>query len=261
MIVAEDVHFAYGDAAILDGVRLTAGPGRLVGVVGPNGSGKTTFLRTLYAALNAQGRIEIDGEAVPGLSAKEVSRRMAVVVQEHGGDLPLKVSDMVLLGRLPHRGTFARTSDEDAAIAAESLRQVGAADLAGRDFATLSGGEKQRVLIARALSQQTTHLLLDEPTNHLDIRFQHEVLDLARRLTTARGITVVVVLHDLNLAASYCDDLLLLDGGRVVKSGPVGDVLDPKLLSRVYRVDVRRLDLDGQIHLAIRKAPSPEETT
>ncbi|MDN5570823.1 MAG: ABC transporter ATP-binding protein [Propionibacteriaceae bacterium] len=250
MILAEDVRFAYGANPVLAGVSLSAPAGRVVGLIGPNGSGKTTLLGALYAALDARGRIELDGDPVGELGAREVARRVAVVVQEHAGDLPLRVSDMVLLGRLPHRATFSRTTGDDDAIAAAALTQVGAVHLADREFAALSGGEKQRVLIARALTQQATHLLLDEPTNHLDIRYAHEILDLVRRLTLTASTSAVVVLHDLNLAARYCDDLILLDSGTVAVAGPVDAVLQPEHVARVYGVTVRRFDLDGDIHLS-----------
>lgn len=250
MIVAEQVRFAYTDIPVLDGAGLAALPGHVVGLIGPNGSGKTTLLRSLYAAVNARGRIELDGVPVSRLGAREVARQVAVVVQEHAGDLPLRVSDMVLLGRLPHRAVFSRTTAEDERIAADALELVGASHLAGREFAALSGGEKQRVLIARALTQEATHLLLDEPTNHLDIRYQHEVLDLVRRLALGSRTCAVVVLHDLNLAARYCDDLVLLDRGSVAVAGPAAEVLVPVHLEPVYEVGVRRFDTGDEIHLA-----------
>lgn len=249
MIVAEEVGYAYGSSVVLTGVGLAAQAGRVIGLIGPNGSGKTTLLRTLYGALEGEGRIELDGEPLGRLHSREISRRIAVVVQEQATDLPLQVSDMVLLGRLPHRSTFARTTATDERIAADALDLVGATHLAERDFVSLSGGEKQRVLIARALTQEASHLLLDEPTNHLDIRYQHEVLDLVRHLAQHHATAVVVVLHDLNLAARYCDDLVLLERGRVAAAGPADEVLRPEHLAPVYDVDVRRFDLDGQIHL------------
>jgi iron complex transport system ATP-binding protein len=152
---------------------------------------------------------------------------------------------MVLLGRSPHRSAFQGYSAADRRLAAAGLRRVGARHLAERVFSSLSGGEKQRVLIARTLAQDADHLLLDEPTNHLDIRYQHEVLHLVRTL----GVTTVVVLHDLNLAARYCDHLVLLSEGRVAASGSPGDVLTAEVIEPVYGVRVRRLDDDGQVQL------------
>ncbi|MBC9733421.1 ABC transporter ATP-binding protein [Nocardioides marmotae] len=265
MISAHDIAFAYGRRTVLDGVDLDAPHGQVLGLVGPNGSGKTTLLRTLYASLKPRsGAVLIDGDQLGDLPAREVARRVAVVVQETPGDLPLLVSDMVLLGRTPHRSGFGRNGAEDERIAADALAQVGALHLADQPFDGLSGGERQRVLIARALAQESTHLLLDEPTNHLDVRYQHEVLDLARRLAVENHQTVVVILHDLNLAASYCDRVALLHRGRVVAAGTPAHVLTPEHLEPVYEVAVRRLELDDGFQLAFRPLSAhrtPERTT
>ncbi len=253
MITAEGVEFAYPGRPVLHGVDLAAEHGSVLGLVGPNGSGKTTLLRTLYGSLRPSGgTVLIDSESMSGLPAREIARRLAVVVQEPPGDLPLLVSDMVLLGRTPHRTAFGRASNRDEQIAADALSQVGALRLAGLPFDGLSGGERQRVLIARALAQESTHLLLDEPTNHLDVRYQHEVLDLVAGLAHRDGHTVAVVLHDLNLAATYCDRILLLDDGRVVADGSPEDVLTPEHLEPVYQVLVRRFELDDGFQLAFR---------
>ncbi len=264
MISASGLRFFYGRRRILDAVDLDAPQGRVLGLVGPNGSGKTTLLRTLYASLKPKhGAVLIDGEQLGTLSAREVARRVAVVVQETPGDLPLLVSDMVLLGRTPHRSAFAGRRGDDEHVAAAALEQVGALHLAGESFDGLSGGERQRVLIARALAQESTHLLLDEPTNHLDVRYQHEVLDLARQLATMGGRTVIVVLHDLNLAAGYCDQVLLLNHGAVVAAGTPAEVLTPEHLEPVYEVAVRRIELDDGFQLvfrtrrAVAATPSP----
>ena len=256
MIVASGVEFAYGERRVLAGVDLRAGNGEVLGLVGPNGSGKTTLLRILYGALRPRaGTVRLDGEELTSLSAREIFRKVAVVVQETPGDLSLLVSDMVLLGRTPHRSGFARHSARDDEIAASALAQVEALHLAGQAFSRLSGGERQRVLIARALAQEADHLLLDEPTNHLDVRYQHEVLDLVRRLA-AGGRAVVVVLHDLNLAATYCDRVVLLDDGRVVAAGTPSEVLTPDHLRPVYQVDVRRIELSDGFQLVFR----PQQT-
>ncbi|WP_369053924.1 ABC transporter ATP-binding protein [Kineococcus terrestris] len=251
MIRAEGVGFSYSGTAVLDGVDVTAVDGRVLGLVGPNGSGKTTLLRTLHGALAPErGRVLLDGADVTRLRTRDVARRVAVVVQEHGGDLPLLVSDVVLMGRAPHRSAFSRTSPADHRTAADALARVGALHLAGRRLSGLSGGEKQRVLVARALVQEAAHLLLDEPTNHLDVRYQHEVLDLVRSLVHgSRGgaggaRSAVVVLHDLNLALRYCDDVAVLHRGRLVAAGAPADVLVPEVLEPVYEVSVRRVDLD-----------------
>ncbi len=246
MIEASGLRFAYGSNEIIHGVDVTSRPGRVLGLIGPNGSGKTTLLRLLHGGLTpASGEVRIDGQPLGEIERGGLSHRIAVVVQEAGGETTMTAAEMVLLGRTARLSGFQRTSPEDVAAATRAMDRVGARHLARRDFAALSGGEKQRVLIARAIAQDADHLLLDEPTNHLDIRYQHEVLGLLRSV----GRTTVVVLHDLNLAARYCDDVVLLEEGRVAGSGTVADVLDPELLTRVYGIGVRRVDAEDGLHL------------
>ncbi|MEZ0166009.1 ABC transporter ATP-binding protein [Kineococcus sp. LSe6-4] len=247
MIRARGLEFAHGAQPVLRGVDVDAPQGRVLGLLGPNGSGKTTLLRLLHGALRPRrGTVQVDGRDVAGLSARELARRVAVVVQEPGADLPLTVAESVLLGRIPHRGAFAGTTGRDVRIAEDALRRVGGLHLARRPVAEVSGGERQRVLIARALAQRAGHLLLDEPTNHLDVRYQHEVLQLVRTL----GTTVVVVLHDLALAAAYCDEVVLLHAGVVRAAGTPSQVLVPAVLEPVFEVGVRRVDHEGGLHLA-----------
>jgi iron complex transport system ATP-binding protein len=242
VIEAADIHVGYDGTLVLTGAGLIARPGQVVGLIGPNGSGKTTLLRTLYRSLVPRaGLVTLDGDPVQAMSAREMARRLAVVAQEASPELPITVAEMVMLGRSPHRSAFERYTVEDDRIAAEALRRVGARHFAHRPFSHLSGGEKQRVLIARTLAQQTDHLLLDEPTNHLDIRYQHEILQLVRSLE----VTTIVVLHDLNLAARYCDQVVLLDGGQIACTGEPEEVLTAALLEPVYGVTVRCLD-DGE---------------
>ncbi|WP_306213725.1 ABC transporter ATP-binding protein [Actinoplanes sp. RD1] len=256
MIAARDVSWRYGGTPVIAGVGVRARPGRVLGLIGPNGSGKTTLLRLLHGALRSgTGEVTVDGDDLGSLPPREAARRIAVVVQEAGGETALTVAEMVLLGRTPHLSTFQRASAGDHEIAARCLARVGAAHLGSRPFAALSGGERQRVLIARALAQEATHLLLDEPTNHLDIRYQHEVLRLVRNL----GTCSIVVLHDLNLAARYCDDLVLLGDGGVLAAGTTAEVLDPAILEPVYGIGIRRLDIEGDIHLLFHPLPAPRE--
>ncbi len=239
MIEGHGLVYAYGSVEVVRNIDVTAANGRVLGLIGPNGSGKTTLVRMLSGIVNPRrGHVVLDGRPMKSVSHRDIARQIAVVLQESAGDLPMTVADMVLLGRAPHQSTFARTSRSDHEIAAAALTRVGARHLADRVFIGLSGGEKQRVLIARALAQQPSHLVLDEPTNHLDIRFQHELLAMVRGL----GITTIVVLHDLNLAARYCDDILVLHQGAVVAHGSCQDVLDPHLLQSVYGVGVERLE-------------------
>ncbi|WP_241695162.1 ABC transporter ATP-binding protein [Streptomyces sp. C] len=221
---------------LLHGVDLTARPGETVGVVGPNGSGKTTLLRCVYGTLRpTAGRVLLDGADAAALGAKERARRVAVVPQDATGTFGLTVREVVAMGRSPHKRFWEQDGPEDRRQVAAALETVGAAGYAERRFEELSGGERQRALVARALVQEPGLLALDEPTNHLDIRYQLEVLGLVRGLPA----TALLVLHDLNLAASFCDRLYVLSAGRVVAAGPPGEVLDEALLAEVYGVRTR----------------------
>ncbi|GAA1117609.1 ABC transporter ATP-binding protein [Arthrobacter flavus] len=254
MISATDISFGYDGNLVLDGVGLAAGPGEVVGLIGPNGSGKTTFLQTLYAALRPRdGLVTIDNDPVTSLSGTALARRVAVVAQETPSDLPVTVAEMVLLGRAPHRRLLTPFNREDHRTVAAALTRVGARDLADRRFATLSGGEKQRVLVARTLAQQADHLLLDEPTNHLDIRYQHEIL----RLVSELNVTTVVVLHDLNLASRYCDTLVMLNHGRIVSAGAPEHVLTAEAVRAVYGMHVERVYAGGYLQLIFSPIDKP----
>ncbi|MFI9828699.1 ABC transporter ATP-binding protein [Streptomyces sp. NPDC051913] len=217
-------------AGILDGVRLAVDSGALVGLVGPNGSGKSTLLRCVYRALRpAAGVVRLAGDDVHALPSRAAARVLAALPQESAAEFDFTVTEVVAMGRLPHRD---RTAASDAEICASAMARTGVGHLADRGFLSLSGGEKQRVLIARALAQQPRVLVLDEPTNHLDIAHQLEVL----RLVRDSGVTALAALHDLNLAAAHCDLLYVITDGRIVVSGPPHDVLQPGLLAEVFGV-------------------------
>ncbi|WP_344563115.1 ABC transporter ATP-binding protein [Streptomyces axinellae] len=218
---------------LLDGVTLEAGPGETVGVVGPNGSGKTTLLRCVYGTLSpAAGRILLDGAEAAALGVKERARRVAAVPQEASGGFELTVRQVVAMGRSPHKRFWEADTARDAEYIEAALERTGGTALAERNFDGLSGGEKQRALVARALVQAPSLLVLDEPTNHLDVRYQLELLALVRGL----GTTNLLALHDLNLAAHFCDRLYVLDSGRVVRSGTPEEVLTAEMLAEVYGV-------------------------
>ncbi|MFC6013040.1 ABC transporter ATP-binding protein [Nocardia lasii] len=256
MITVEQIRFAYDGRITLSDISFRAEPGSTVGLIGPNGSGKSTLLRLMYRALRpAAGSVVVDSIPVQRLRGRELAGRLAVVAQEAPPDTPVTVAETVLLGRSPWVGAFQGYSRADRIAAAAALDRVGARALAERRFATLSGGERQRVLIARALAQQADHLLLDEPTNHLDIRYQHELLTLVRGLRTT---TTIVVLHELNLAARYCDHLVLLDQGRVAAAGPVTEVLTPRILEPVYKIQVHRATAFGAIQLLFGPTPDTD---
>lgn len=235
--------------AVLRDIDLTAEGRTVTGILGPNGSGKSTLLAAMYraleitgAAVTIHGQATVDGDRLESLSRREIARRIAVVAQHEPEHLGLRAIDVVDLGRIPHRRGFGRglgpAETDDVRRCEQALEQVGAAHLAYRFYGELSGGEKQRVIIARALVQEATHLLLDEPTNHLDLRHQFEVCDLI----AAAGCTAVVVLHDLNLALRSCDAVVVLDAGRIVAAGPPAQVLTPELLNRVWGVVAESVD-------------------
>ncbi|WP_406092419.1 ABC transporter ATP-binding protein [Kitasatospora purpeofusca] len=236
-------------------VTLTAAAGQVVGLVGPNGSGKSTLLRCVYRALRpAAGAVLLGGEEVHRLAPREAARRVAALPQEHSAEFDFTVAEVVGMGRLPHRrGALAGPSAADEEHCAAALGRVGAGHLAGRGFLSLSGGEKQRVLIARALVQEPRVLVLDEPTNHLDITHQLEVLALVREA----GTTVLTALHDLNLAAGHCDLLYVLAEGRIVASGPPAEVLEPALLAEVFKVRATpvRHPVTGAVQLLFDRLP------
>ncbi|MER6997985.1 ABC transporter ATP-binding protein [Streptomyces sp. NPDC000410] len=229
----EGVTLTAGARHLVRDVSLTARPGEVVGLVGPNGSGKSSLLRTVYRVLRPDaGRVRVDGTDAWTLPVRRLARSVAAVVQDGGTDFDLTVREVVAMGRTPHKRLLDGDTAEDAALVDRALESVDAATLADRPFDRLSGGERQRVLIARALAQQPSLLVLDEPTNHLDVRHQLEVLGLLRQSPA----TVLVALHDLNLAAYYCDRLYVLRDGAVAASGPPGEVLTAELLADVYGV-------------------------
>ncbi|MGW6915162.1 ABC transporter ATP-binding protein [Kitasatospora sp. NPDC054939] len=229
----EGLSVGVAGTTLVHDLTLKAPAGRVVGLVGPNGSGKSTLLRCVYRALRpSAGAVRLDGADLHALAPREAARRVAALPQEHSAEFDFTVAEVVGMGRLPHRGGIAGPSAADRDACSGALARVGAAHLAGRGFLSLSGGEKQRVLIARALVQEPRVLVLDEPTNHLDIAHQLEVLALVR----AAGPTVLTALHDLNLAAGHCDLLYVIEAGRIVASGPPAEVLRPALLAEVFGV-------------------------
>lgn len=219
--------------AIVHDVTFTVPTGTFLGLLGPNGSGKSTLLRALYRLHKpSRGHVLLGERDIRSMSPRESARLVAVVAQESPHDFPLTVRDVALLGRVPHQRGFGSDSQYELDLAAEALRSVGAAHLADRMFADLSGGEKQRVQLARALVQEAPILILDEPTNHLDIGFQLELMAMIRE----RGLTTIAALHDLNLAATFCDDVVVLAQGSVAAAGPPADVLQPGLIREVFGV-------------------------
>lgn len=237
-IRVSDIQAVLGGSQILRGVDLRAERGELVGVIGPNGSGKSTLLKCIYRVLKPTGgAVWLDGRALSDYSYKESARQVAVVAQHNYYNFDFSVRDVVMMGRSPHKRALDRDNARDHQMVARALETVGMADFAQRSFATLSGGEQQRVILARALAQDTPCLILDEPTNHLDIKYQLQLMDIVKGLDR----TVIAAIHDLNIAAMYCDRLYAVKAGRVVASGRPEEVLTPVLIRAVYEVEAEVL--------------------
>lgn len=251
MIDVKNVSLTRETRLVLANITIGTREGRILGLVGPNGAGKSTLLNLMYRILvPSEGDIHIDDVLVGTMPRAEIARKISVVAQQSEVTLPLPVRDSVTLGRLARRNIveYGNASDQKKVTAA--LAQVGLTEFADRLTTELSGGELQRVLIARAIVQEASHLLLDEPTNHLDIHHQYLILSMVRQLK----VTTVIVLHDLNLAAQFCDDLVLLDKGRIVASGEPFDVLDPARISDVYKIPAAVVHHDGGRHLVFSQA-------
>jgi iron complex transport system ATP-binding protein len=253
-----DARHAAGSFALHD-VSISVQRGSLTGLLGPNGCGKTTLLRLMAGVLQPDpGMVALNGRSLRGIPRRELARQVAVVPQETHPAFDYSVLEMALMGRHPHLGVFQLEGPDDIAIAHDSLAATGTAHLAARPYATLSGGEKQRVVIASALAQSPDVLLLDEPTASLDLAYQLEVASLMSRLNRDRGVTMVLATHDLNLAASLCDSLVLVRAGRVLAQGPTRDVLTGALVQQLYNVevDVRFHEAAGHLTVVpIRRAP------
>ena len=234
MIEAKQVRYGIRSREILRGVDFRVEKGEFVGLIGPNGSGKSTFLKNVYKVLRPQaGELTLMGDDLLAMSNREMAQRLAVMVQEQEAAFDFTVEEVVMMGRQARKRLLETDSREDRALVGEILARTGLASLREQGFSTLSGGEKQRVLIARALAQQTAVLVLDEPTNHLDIKYQLQLMELVR----GSGCTVVAAIHDLNLAAAYCHRLYALKDGVIVGEGAPKELLTPAFLREVYEVE------------------------
>ena len=233
-IKAEEIKFKIENNEILKGVCIDVKNKEFVGIIGPNGSGKSTFLKCLYRTLNpSSGIIKFDEINIDELRIKDTAKKVAVVSQHSNYEFDFTVKEIVLMGRSPHKKVMERDTKKDYDIVNDVLQKVNIKDLKDRSFSTLSGGEKQRVVLARALAQETECLILDEPTNHLDIKYQLQLMDIVREL----NIEVIAAIHDLNIAAMYCDKILVLKDGKVVKYGCPKEVLTKELIKDVYEVE------------------------
>ena len=246
-LATREARWGVGGRMIVDGITLEAKPGRVLGLIGPNGSGKSSLLRLLCRLRNvASGVILLNGRDIAEVGRKELARRLAFVEQQATTEVQLSVCDVVRLGRTPHRAALASWSEADEHAVEQALERVGLGERHEQHWHTLSGGERQRVHIARALAQEPSELILDEPTNHLDIQHQLAILSLIRRL----GVTCIVALHDLNLAAMFCDEIALLQGGRLLAAGSPDTVLTEETIQAVFGVAVSiRTGASGRRHI------------
>ncbi|WP_375002960.1 ABC transporter ATP-binding protein [Aeromicrobium sp. CTD01-1L150] len=227
-----------GGRTVVDDVSLATRPGQVLGLLGPNGSGKSTLLRTLFRALRPRsGHVRVDGDDVADLGSRELARRVAVMLQDAPTEFDMTVTETVALGRVPHHHRYTGPRDVDRRAVEDALAESDLLDLRHRMVRTLSGGQRQRTMLARALAQDGDVLVLDEPTNHLDVAHQLDLMHRVRRT----GRTTVAALHDMNLAARFCDSIAVLDRGRLVAHGPATDVLTPRLVRDVFGVEARVL--------------------
>jgi iron complex transport system ATP-binding protein len=254
----ENVGVSIDRTPILSGLTLEIKSGEFTSIVGVNGSGKTTLLRLLYRALNCDsGKIELGGEELTQIRPKTFARQVAVVAQDSETEFDFTVEEVVSVGRVPHSSNIIGYSRMDREKVRESLGQVGMLNFLDRKFSTLSGGEKKRVQIARALAQEPQVLLLDEPTNHLDIKQQFEILSLVKSL----GITVVAVLHDLNLVAKYSNKVILINDTKLQQIGTPEAVLTRRDILRFFGVHIENLKLssEGDFRIIFLRSASDEE--
>ncbi|MDO5862508.1 MAG: ABC transporter ATP-binding protein [Thermoplasmata archaeon] len=244
-IRAEDLGVRYGDHRVWEGINLEIGGPGLVAVLGPNGVGKSTFMYTINRLLEpTEGRVTLDGRDVRDMDYREIARSIAYVPQSSNETFSMPVMDTILMGRYPRSG-YA-TTDEDLRIAAECMGRLGITDLAMRSFDELSAGQHQKVMIARGLAQEPEILMLDEPTSNLDIYHQIYVMKMLRDIARERGITVLTICHDLNVASRFADRVILFSEGRVHSDGTAADVITEGSIRDVYGVDAQVLEVDGR---------------
>ena len=233
------VCFSYNEMPVLHGIDFAVGEGEMVGLLGPNGSGKTTLIKLLSGVLPpSEGQIYLDGSGLSRLKRREVAQRVAVVPQQFNMPFAFTVREVVLLGRTPFMGAFSDDGKKGQEVVQRAMELIGVDGLKERFFNELSGGERQKAILAMTLAQEPKLLLLDEPTTHLDINHQVEILDLVKSLNREQGITVIGAMHDLNLAALYFERLVLLKEGHIFADGPPDRVLTEENIKEVFSASV-----------------------
>lgn len=252
-LALQNINITLGEKKIIQDVSLAVQNGDFVGIIGPNGSGKSTLLRSIYRVIEPNsGTILLGGQDLKKIKLAESAKKMGVVGQFNTVDFDFTVFEMVMMGRTPHKSLLGSDKAGDYEISLEAIRKVGMEKYTNRNFSTLSGGEKQRIILARALAQQPQLLILDEPTNHLDIKYQLQILSIVKSL----GIGVLAALHDLSLAAMYCNKLYVLKDGKLITSGIPNQILTSELVRDVYEIkcDIRENPDTG--YLAITYYPT-----
>ncbi|KRU24674.1 ABC transporter ATP-binding protein [Clostridium sporogenes] len=230
----EGIKYDIGSKELLRGIDLNVEKNHFVGLIGPNGCGKTTLLKNIYRYLTPkEGSVYIDDKNIYGMKNKELSKLMAVVMQEHSLEFDFSVKEIVAMGRFSSNNRFASVDGDDEKLIEKALENVGLEEYEDRSFLSLSGGEKQRVMIAMALCQNTELIVLDEPTNHLDIKYQLQIIHMLRHL----DITTFTTLHDMNMAATFCDYIYVMKKGKIVTHGPVEKVFTEEMFREVFEVE------------------------
>lgn len=250
-ISVNELSLSIGDKKILKDINISVENKEIVGIIGPNGSGKSTLLKCIYRVLQQdRGIVMIDGEDIRNFPVRETAKRMAVVAQHNETSFDFTVMEMVLLGRSPHKKFMERDNEDDYKLAFDALEKVGMLEFKDRSLSSLSGGEKQRIVLARALVQDTECLILDEPTNHLDIRYQLQFMSIAKEL----NVTVISAIHDLNIAAMYCDKIFALKDGKIIAYGTPKEVITSEIIESLYNVKSKLIfGEDGEMSILFKK--------
>ena len=246
-IKTENINVAIDNNNMLKDINIEVENKEVIGIIGPNGSGKSTLLKCIYRLLKPNaGLVKFDDVDIKNISIKESSKKVAVLSQHNNYDFDFTVKDIVLMGRSPHKKFMERDNKNDYDLVNDALRKVDMINFKDRSFQSLSGGEQQRVILARALAQQPKCLILDEPTNHLDIKYQLQLMRIVKSL----NIEVIAAIHDLNIAAMYCDKIYVLKDGKIVQYGTPKEILTPQLIKNVYEVDTKLIVDKDIVHIS-----------
>ena len=246
-IKTENINVVIDNNNIVKDINIEVDNKEVIGIIGPNGSGKSTLLKCIYRLLKPNaGLVKFDDVDIKNISIKESSKKVAVLSQHNNYDFDFTVKDIVLMGRSPHKKFMERDNKNDYDLVNDALRKVDMINFKDRSFQSLSGGEQQRVILARALAQQPKCLILDEPTNHLDIKYQLQLMRIVKSL----NIEVIAAIHDLNIAAMYCDKIYVLKDGKIVQYGTPKEILTPQLIKNVYEVDTKLIVDKDIVHIS-----------